>query len=392
MALTDASSTRLAFVEEATEGTTPATPAWQVLRYVSDSLNIGLQSEISNEIRSDRNISDITIVGGNYGGDVVAELSYATFDTIFESVVGGKWTKDPLSTAAGYLVNDTALLDDAEIDVDTGSGDFKVGDVVQFAGDNTEYTILADANAPVTNITFTPGLVAVPADNATVTVVGGPTLLNGTSRTPVSMEKTFTDADGTSYYHRGSGVLFGNMSFEIVEKSLTAITFTALGRAGTTDSAIIAGATYVAANSNPVLDASNDVSGLALTGTGLTGTPIVKGLTLQVNANLREQAQVGSLNLAGIGLGRLEPSGEITIYFEDNEEIDALIAQTDVALTFVIGRTTLEKYQFTLPKMRFSNPRIDTQGINTDVVVIMDWTAIFDATENASIKIERHVA
>jgi len=96
MAFADSSSTRLAFLAESTENTIPATPSWQNLRFTSESLNYNKQTVSSNEIRPDRNVSDLIDVGFGSGGDVGFELSYGTLDSILEGLLFSTWATDRL--------------------------------------------------------------------------------------------------------------------------------------------------------------------------------------------------------------------------------------------------------------------------------------------------------
>lgn len=74
--------------------------------------------------------------------------------------------------AAAYQVNNAALVvGDTTIAVDTGTGSFKAGDVVQFAGDSNKYIVSADL-AGVGNLEINkPGLLVAAPDDALVTVL-----------------------------------------------------------------------------------------------------------------------------------------------------------------------------------------------------------------------------
>ncbi len=78
MSVAEGSQTRLAYILEATPGVIPATPAWQVLRYVNESIVLDKQTAIPDEIRADRNVSDIVDVGRRVTGPIngVSELRH----------------------------------------------------------------------------------------------------------------------------------------------------------------------------------------------------------------------------------------------------------------------------------------------------------------------------
>jgi len=87
---------------------------------------------------------------------------------IWES--GGLMPIDP-GTASGYLVNGAAAADAKKINIDTGSGTFKRGNIITFAGDTTEYVIAEDVASGGTVLTIVGGLKKPVADNAAIILV-----------------------------------------------------------------------------------------------------------------------------------------------------------------------------------------------------------------------------
>ena len=96
MPIAEASQTRLAWVPEVTIGTTPATPTFQTARYTSEGLKFGKQTVVSDEIRGDGNVTDIIDVGRSVAGPLAMELSYGTFDALFESLFRSTWATNVL--------------------------------------------------------------------------------------------------------------------------------------------------------------------------------------------------------------------------------------------------------------------------------------------------------
>lgn len=79
------------YVAESVWGTTPATPALKLFRMTGETLNAGIQSEVSQEIREDRNEQDLIQVGSEAGGGLDFELSYSSFDDWLEAVLCSSW-------------------------------------------------------------------------------------------------------------------------------------------------------------------------------------------------------------------------------------------------------------------------------------------------------------
>ena len=82
----------LGYIVESTYGTTPATPTVKALRHNTTSVGLGKDTLASEELRSDRMTVDFRHGPKQLKGDIVAELSYGSFDDILEAVLCGTWS------------------------------------------------------------------------------------------------------------------------------------------------------------------------------------------------------------------------------------------------------------------------------------------------------------
>lgn len=96
MTVAEGSQSRLAYVPEVAIGVIPATPTWQTLRYTSESVLLDKQTAIPDEIRPDRNVSDIVDVGRSVTGPVNGVLSYGTYDDLLAGLFCGDWAANVL--------------------------------------------------------------------------------------------------------------------------------------------------------------------------------------------------------------------------------------------------------------------------------------------------------
>ncbi len=80
-------------------------------------------------------------------------------------------------TGAGYQVNGaTAVEGSTVINLDTGSGEIKAGDVITFAGDSNKYVVTAGISGPGDITIAKPGLLQDAPDGAAVTVESSATM------------------------------------------------------------------------------------------------------------------------------------------------------------------------------------------------------------------------
>jgi len=94
--MANSSETRLAYIAETEWGTTPATPAFTPIRFTGESLAPNIETTTSQEIRADRNITDLIQTGQSAGGGVNFELSYGALDDLLESLMFSTWDTDVL--------------------------------------------------------------------------------------------------------------------------------------------------------------------------------------------------------------------------------------------------------------------------------------------------------
>ncbi|GIQ73189.1 phage tail tube protein [Bradyrhizobium sp. RD5-C2] len=101
--MTDLQSTNrvaLAKVREAAFGVIPANPAFKQIRQTSSGLNANPKTVTTNEIRGDRQVTDLILVGEEAGGAVGGELAFGVADDDLEEALQGTWSNNPAIVVA----------------------------------------------------------------------------------------------------------------------------------------------------------------------------------------------------------------------------------------------------------------------------------------------------
>lgn len=158
--MSDANRVSIGIIKEVTKGTTPATPEWEALRITgTPSLAFVPVTVTSDEIRSDRNITDLILVGAEAGGDIGHELSHGALDTVIEGAMASAWTER--NNRQGALVTSIAT----NVITMTAGGAFAVGDLIYLEGfgDANDQVVFPATVGSTTSITAASGL----TDNAT---------------------------------------------------------------------------------------------------------------------------------------------------------------------------------------------------------------------------------
>ncbi len=170
--MSDTNRVALRIVPEVTAGITPATPAFQQLRITgTPNLAFAPVTVTTNEIRPDRQITDLILVGAEAGGDAGFELSASALDTIIEGAMLSSWVRRNNRTGA----NVTDIT--SQVITVVTNGAFAVDDLIALNGfgdvnDDIVFPAIATTNA--TTITAASGLtdVASPPVTAQVRNVG----------------------------------------------------------------------------------------------------------------------------------------------------------------------------------------------------------------------------
>ncbi len=129
--MSDTNRVGLAQVQEVTYGLIPATPAFKALRYTgAPSLQFSPKTVASNEIRADRQTSDLALVGAEAGGSVDHELSFESLDDMIAAAMFADWEDKALREGTSEVTDITVTTD---INVAAGES-FQEGDIVQMEG------------------------------------------------------------------------------------------------------------------------------------------------------------------------------------------------------------------------------------------------------------------
>ncbi|QXI45150.1 Ig-like domain-containing protein [Pseudomonas wayambapalatensis] len=85
-------------IPEVTPGVTPTTGNWDTLRLTSNTLSPTVNTQVSDEITESRISQGSVATSADIQGDLVGELSFGSFDKLFEAAFYGTWGNDGVLT------------------------------------------------------------------------------------------------------------------------------------------------------------------------------------------------------------------------------------------------------------------------------------------------------
>jgi len=305
--MSDANRVSIKYVPETVYGTTPADSAdWQALRFTSSSLAAAPQTVISNELRSDRMVTDLIKVGEQVSGEIAIEHSMTSFDDLLEAALLGTWDTDVLEVGTT----------ERSFTLEVGYEDWTPAQYLSFNG----------MRVGAANLTFPYG-----------------------------------------------AVVTGGFTFAGKEAAASTVSLVGLG-------------SVTAAPTTDVVNGSSDVSSILLDG-GAPGS-IIKTISLSLDNTLRPVEGIGSAGPSDQAYGRAMITGSIEMYFDDITAYNKLIANATSSLQWTVG-DGVNTQTFLLPRIKFNDGQPDVSGVDTDVMITLNFTALYDSVEGTSMRITR---
>lgn len=350
MAIEKDAQRQLAFIQELVFGTTPATPAGQILRHVSESLGVDSNYIDNPEMRSD-NMRDAGRRGALKGkGGISGKLSYGTYDWALAAVLGNF---DFVTNVAKVrpLVSETATTIQVAAAGKTftrpaGSfitDGFAVGDYVTTSGftnaGNNGTFIISTLTATVMTCTTATGLV----DEGPVAA----------GHIQTNIRPSFTLEAG----YKGNGLYFPFLGAVVDGLTLSGkvgdavdISIDLLTKAVSNESYTSLFTTLTAQNTNPLItawDGSVKKGGVSLGN--------VVGWDLKIARGSGQAEVVGSSSVYDIQPGIAMVTGSLEIWLDSFAAYTDFRAENDVALQFNLGPGGTKSYTIDLTRCRFKN-------------------------------------
>lgn len=257
------------------------------------------------------------------------------------------------------------------------------------AGVRGTYTITSLSNDNMVTVPAPSGVVAA---GAPVTVKGSMLRNPGDVADIVQRKFTIETAyNDIGQYMVQDGMVPGTFSLEIATGSIITGTIGFQGRATQLRQTTLLGdaGSYdvLAAQTGEVMNATTNVGEIEKDGSTFGAS--IQSISISGEANLRQQAAVGSKFAKGIGAGRFNLTGSMTIYFEDEQLFSDFINHETVGLSFAVTDLDGQSEIFTIPAIKFSQDQIAPGGIDQDVFDNVEWTAFRDPSTECMLQVDR---
>lgn len=372
--MSDANRVTLRYVKEVTYGVNPGV-ALKNLRFLSETLGQTTEMVQSQEIRADRQVADVKRVNIGADGDIAFELTYATFDEIFEALFWGAWSSD-INISSALISADTS--DDSFNSAGGLFTSIQAGDFIQVGGfvatgNNNTWQVLTKTNNKIT----VDGNLTTEATGATITIHSS-RLIGGNTEVSLLVEKEIVNGAGVSKFVSFDGGRIGNGQLTISPTQLISGQFSFSGRKATPASATVGVGAPIAANTNEVLNAVDNISRVR-EGGAVSALDITQ-IQFTIENTLRNRNVIAYLGRKAIRPGTQVITGTMSCYFEDFDVYQKYIDQTVSDLSFLVTDVAGNKIAFYFPQLKFTGGNPTTPGLDQDIMVDFTFQAYLDPT------------
>ncbi|MFC3693126.1 phage tail tube protein [Chenggangzhangella methanolivorans] len=194
---------------------------------------------------------------------------------------------------------------------------------------------------------------------------------------------------GTNSFSRFTNVMASQLDLEVTAKQKITGTLQLMGVRETLAAAIVTGATYGSASTEPIMSAGASVG--AITFPGLPAGGKIRSFKLSIANGLRDQPYIGSLYSDGFGLGQVKVTGEAEVYFSDQAIYNASLQHTAGLVSLILGSAANKKYKFDVGQAQIGDGEIVAGGNTDDIMARMPFTGVFDSSTSATLSVARAV-
>ena len=365
----DTSQSTLRYIKEDCWGEIPAAGDMQELRFTSEGLGIDRATTTSEEIRIDRQVSDLIPTKVEASGEISGELSYTTYNDFIEAALCNDWEATVDATVSGVTVSGGKLLYPV-----ANLPAFTLGQALRLAGftddANNIVVVVTDMDTITGEVTVAPVLVdETPAGDI---VAKGHSITNGIITKSFFLEKEFTDVGKVLTF---LGMAVNQMTLNIEAEAKVGVSFSFMGKNGEALDASLNPGNVIDATTTDIMSSGTQY-GTILEGTTKIG--LIKSLSLEASNNLRGKTAIGVVGNVGVGKGRFNVRGSISAFFEDFRIYEKYLKNQSSSLVFTLGDAESGTYVFNLPHIKFTESTIVAGGPDQDVMVEGGYQALMD--------------
>jgi len=371
----------ISYIPEVVFGTTPTDVAPKQLRFTGESLNYDIASMLSSQINTDRQLRHLLQLNSSLSGDINFELSFQAYDNFFEALFFSTWDDHVyiISSVVSVATDTTNRFEttDATLFADVKTGSFILIDGFSIAANNGIHFVTSVATLSLTTNS------TLQKENAGNDIwIRGRMLRNGVTKKTFSVQKQFD----TSYFIY-KGMCVSSMSLDFTPGALVTGNFNFIGKSLSLLTTTFTSEIQTDSPAFPAMSASKHISQILNSNVPLDEC-LIKDFKLNYTNNLRQHYSIGERDICSLGVGAIGANGSTTIYFKDKTFYETYLSGGNVRLSFVLKDESDNYFIITLPRIKFTQNKINASGTNQDCLQNITFECLRDSTTDCMIQLD----
>lgn len=367
----------------------------QLLRRETAVFNLEKQTYTNNEIVAHQQSTGVVHGLRSTKLALNGVLSPSSYAAMAASLLRKAFVAGVSATAQSITISGTGPYTVARAAGSFLTDGFKVGDVARltvgsFNVANINKNLLIEAvtgpNITVIPVNGSTMVAEGPIASSTIAVQGKKTWVPTTGHTQEywTMEEWHSDITQSALY---TDVMIGSLDIGLPSSGNATVAFNMVGlQAAFSASQVLT--TPTAATTSPVLSA---VNGVVLANGSKVG--LITGATIKIDGKAANiGGVVGSNQSPDIQRGRVEVSGQMTVFFQDGVFRGFFDAATVIGATIVVADSSLaasDFVAFTIPALKFAQANVDDG--EKGLILTMPFVAQIDSTGGAGLPDEQTI-
>ena len=393
----------LAYIEEVTWGTTPASALTKVAFATSENLLTNTTTVVTDAIRGDYIKPQVIRTNAEGGGSINFEAAYADGPLLdfIEGAVRSDWA------TAGSTPSTSLAADDAANKYTRAAGSFVTdGWVVGMSGKASGFATAANNGYFVVTAVDATNLTVSGLDLATEAAGGNEVLTNsgylkvGTTVKSYTLEKQFADLTNKFIPMKGARVSSLSLSAQVGAIVTGSVGF--VGKAQTAIASATAGSGAYSASAganNTVWNGVDNVTGIFVANDDTAFTTAVtynvSQIDLNINCPARPIGTLGTLGPAAIGSNSFGIGGSMRVYADDTSIAlwSDYINYTEKAIWYRFVDAGGNAFLIYLPQVQITaSEGPASSGPDSDIMLNLNFTAEYDSDTSSLLVISRIAA
>ena len=386
--MSESNRVQVSYGKEVTWDTIPAI-AFDEVRRTGGAFNLVTNSTESQEVRSDRMVADVIRTGTESNGSIDLELSYAGHTALLEGAMASTFSAVESNTgtfSATAGAGATFTMTGAFTNLNAGDW-FRVAGSTSNDGYWKIETKTDNDNVDIPS--WQSG--TSETSTASVTIDNDGTLRNGTTESSFTFQEGFLDHPTNPTWIAFSGCRVGTLGVNVAVDSILTGNFGLMGATVASQSAASPGyatGSINAAPTNPVMNAIDNIKQINVDDG--SATLDISQISLSLDNSLRVNRAVGSTAPIAIRYGTFRLTGNFTAYFDTPDLLALYTGFTTTRLSFLVEEAAAgNTYVFDIPSIKITGDLPDPGGLDTDVMIPLNFTSFKDATHGFQFSITR---